>query len=60
MSDDEGPDWKPRILNAETVVHETTLENGVVIQMHCHFGQVDMAHFERMCRLHPIGVYTVS
>lgn len=58
MSDDEGPDWKPRILDKEVRVFETTLENGVVVRMHCHFGEVDMVHFDRMCRLHPN--YTLS
>lgn len=58
MSDDEGPDWKPRIINAETVVQEVTLENGAIVRMHLHFGEYDMVHFERMCRLHPICRYT--
>ncbi len=58
MADDEGPDWQPRILNAETQIHETTLENGIVIRMICEFGEYDMAHFERMCRLHPVAKYT--
>lgn len=56
MSDapDEGPNWKPRIINAKTVVQETTLPNGQKIIMHLHFGEYDMVHFERMARLHPI------
>lgn len=57
MSDDEGPDWKPRILNKEVRVSETTLD-GVVIRMECHYGEIDMVHFEHMCRLHPNVTYT--
>ena len=58
MSDDEGPNWKPRIIDKEVRVSETTLPNGVVIQMEMHFGEVDMAHFQRMCMLHPIVRFT--
>lgn len=60
MEDDEGPNWKPRILNKEVRVSETTLENGLVVRMELHFGEVDMAHFMRMCVLHPIATYTVK
>lgn len=60
MSDDEGPNWKPRIINKEVIVSDYTLPNGNVIRMHCHYGEVDMAHFMRMCTLHPLVRYTES
>lgn len=63
MADTERDDGRPygpfvRILNPETVVQETTLENGMVVRMHLHFGEIDMVHFERMLNLHPVGRYT--
>ena len=51
-------EWKPRILNAETVICEERLDGEVVVRLHCHFGQYDMAHFERMSRLHPTVRFT--
>lgn len=53
MTDDEGPVWKPRFVWEETVVQETTLENGVKIIMRLHFGEYDMVHFARWAMLHP-------
>lgn len=58
MSDDEGPNWKPRIINKEVRVSDHTLPNGNVIRMELHFGEIDMAHFQRMCNLHPLVTYT--
>lgn len=58
MTEDEGPHWKPRFLWEETVVQEATLENGVKVIMHLHFGEYDMVHFERWARLHPVGRYS--
>jgi hypothetical protein len=52
--DDEGPNWKPRIINRREAVQETTLPNGVKVILRLHFGEYDMVHFERMCRLHPM------
>ncbi len=60
MSGDEGPNWKPRIINRETRVQDYTLPNGNKVIIHWQFGEYDMVHFERMCRLHPMGVYTSS
>lgn len=60
MSDDEGPNWKPRILNKEVRVSETTLENGVMVRMYLEFGEVDGPHFWRMSALHPIVRLTSS
>lgn len=50
--------WPQKFIWEETQVHETTLENGVVIRMECHFGEYDMNDFDRWCRAHPVATYT--
>lgn len=56
--DDEGPNWKPRIINRETHIQEWTAPNGQKFIFELQFGEYDMVHFERMVRLHPYGRYT--
>lgn len=45
--------WKPRIINAEEHTQEWTASNGQRFIFTLKFGEVDMAHFTRMCALHP-------